>query len=102
MAPMNGPKNGIIFVIPIIQLISSEYSHPKRVIHMKHIIPTISESIIFPFMNLPKVLFVYEAPSNISLAAFSLKNATTIFLLCAAKVSFIFRKYTHIITAANI
>ena len=92
IAPINGPKNGMILVIPTMQLISSVYSHPKIVMHTKHSRPMIRESMILPLINPPKVLFVKEAPSRISFAVCSLKNATITFLLCAANRSLLFRK----------
>ena len=64
IAPINGPKNGMIFVIPTIQLISSGYSQPNSVMLIKQSTPIIAESISLPLMNPPKVLFVYCADKN--------------------------------------
>ena len=78
---MNGPKNGIMLVIPIIQLISSVYSHPNIDMKMKHSIPIISESMILPFMNPPNVLFVKCAPARISSAVSFLKTDIITFFI---------------------
>ncbi|MPN30960.1 hypothetical protein SDC9_178431 [bioreactor metagenome] len=58
IAPKNGPKNGIILVIPIITDISIVYGilNTVKIINVKT--PIIAESIIFPLKNLPKVSFV--------------------------------------------
>ena len=97
IAPINGPKNGMMFVMPMMQLISRLYSHPKMLMMMKHRMPMIAESMILPLMNPPKVLLVYSAPCRISSAVLSLKCATMIFLACAPSVSLMFRIYTHTI-----
>ena len=56
MAPKKGPKNGIIFVTPIITLINTQNGIPKILVITKHRIPMIMESNIFPTKNPPKVL----------------------------------------------
>ena len=58
IAPITGPKNGIILVTPIINAISTGYSILRIVHPKKHKTPIISESTIFPTIN----------PENLSLA----------------------------------
>ena len=53
--PINGPKNGIMFVTPTIVLISSEYGILVHTQKMKQRIPTMSESISFPLRKPPKI-----------------------------------------------
>ena len=56
IAPKNGPKNGTIFVTPTITLINTQKGIPIMLVQMKHNIPIMMESIIFPTKNPPKVL----------------------------------------------
>ena len=55
IAPKNGPKNGIILVIPITTDIRSIYGILNIVNIIKVSIPIINESKILPLKNLPKV-----------------------------------------------
>ena len=58
IAPINGPKKGIIFVIPMIKDTKIEYGI-LNIESMKNvIIPTISESSNLPLTNRPKILLV--------------------------------------------
>ena len=79
IAPINGPKNGIIFVIPIITEINNEYGILKIVKIIKVKTPIIAESIIFPPINFPNVKLVRLARFKIIFACLSLNNATTTF-----------------------
>ena len=64
---------------------------------MKHMIPMIKESINFPLINCPNVLLTYLA-SYMNLNAFSSFIVANIsFLHCAANMSLLFRKNTHMI-----
>ena len=54
-APIKGPKQGIMFVIPTIRLISRVYGRRRIVMRMKHRIPMIRESMAFPMTKPPKI-----------------------------------------------
>ena len=58
IAPKNGPKNGIILVIPIITDISIVYGILNTVSIINVNTPIIAESIILPLKNLPNVSLV--------------------------------------------
>ena len=58
IAPINGPKNGIIFVTPIITDINKVYGILNIVNTINDNTPIIAESIIFPIKNLPSVSLV--------------------------------------------
>ena len=55
IAPKNGPKNGIMLVIPIMTDISIVYGILNIVSTINVNTPIIAESIIFPLKNLPNV-----------------------------------------------
>ena len=55
MAPINGPKNGIMLVTPIITEINKVYGILNKENTMKDNTPIIAESIILPLKNFPKV-----------------------------------------------
>ena len=55
-APINGPKKGIIFVMPMITAINNEYSILNNTKTIKQIIPIIKESSSFPSKNLYRFL----------------------------------------------
>ena len=57
MAPIYGPKNGMILVTPTITLINSGYGIFKMDTPMKQRIPIIKESISLPEIKPPKILF---------------------------------------------
>ena len=80
IAPINGPKNGIILVIPILVLMSTGNSILKIVIRIKQIIPMIKESRIFPVIKPLRDLFIFETILPISADIFSGKSAIFIFL----------------------
>ena len=50
-APINGPKYGIIFVIPTIRLTIGVNGSLSIVIRKKHIHPIMNESTVFPSTN---------------------------------------------------
>ena len=77
IAPMNGPKKGITLVIPTTTLIRTVRGNPKTVMAIKHIIPMIMESMIFPLIKPPKVL-LHSSPNSKILAALSLEKAAKI------------------------
>ena len=54
-APINGPKKGITSVIPTTTLMSRANGSPNMLMAIKHSMPTIMESMIFPLINPPKV-----------------------------------------------
>ena len=58
IAPINGPKNGIILVIPMITPINAGASNPMKESPAKHNNPMIAESIIFPTKNPLNILSV--------------------------------------------
>ena len=55
MAPINGPKNGIMLVTPIITEINKVSGILNKENTMKDNTPIIAESIILPLKNFPKV-----------------------------------------------
>ena len=69
-APINGPKNGMIFVTPTTTLISTAYRMCTAEVNIKHMIPMIQESKILPLINPPNTTFAYEHPSMILLPVF--------------------------------
>lgn len=59
IAPINGPKYGIIFVRPTNILTITAYDEPilNNFIPKRHIIPMINESIVLPIINPLKMSF---------------------------------------------
>ena len=80
IAPKNGPKNGIIFVTPIITLIKTQNGVPRRLVPMKQIKPIIMESKILPTKNPPNVLFANRTLLISRFAVSVDKKAYAIFL----------------------
>ena len=70
-APINGPKNGITFVTPMITLISSSYGSLNRCIRIKQRIPMIRESISFPIIKPENAFLINWNSATTILAAFS-------------------------------
>ncbi len=79
IAPINGPKNGITFVIPIITEIKTIYGILKIAKIIRVRIPIITESTIFPPINFPNVKLVRLAKSKIMVVCLGLKIEVTIF-----------------------
>ena len=75
IAPIYGPKNGITFVTPTITLTSNVYGIFNILSPIKHNIPIITESIIFPMMNPPKISLLLIVKCKIIFAEFGLKIA---------------------------
>ena len=53
MAPINGPKNGMMFVTPTTTLMSIAYGMRSAVIPTKHRMPMMRESSSLPLMKPP-------------------------------------------------
>ena len=78
--PINGPKNGIILVTPIITEINNIYGI-LNIVNIKNVnTPIINESKILPPINLLNVILLCVASLKINLALFSEHIAYTIFL----------------------
>lgn len=73
IAPIKGPKNGIILVMPTKTLISKAYGILQSDVTMKQSIPMIMESIILPLINPLNILSVYLISSITLSAHFPLK-----------------------------
>ena len=87
IAPINGPKNGIILVTPIITDINKVYGILNIENTTNDNTPIIAESIILPLKNFPNISFVLCVNSKILLAILSENNAHVIFLFIAKKYS---------------
>ena len=83
MAPINGPKYGMTFVTPTITETSIALGMPSSDIPMKHRIPMIRESRIFPPIKPPNTWFASAARSRIQSAFFFGRTAYQIFLMPA-------------------
>ena len=51
MAPMNGPKNGMMFVTPMMVEMSAGYGNRNRLQHTRQMMPMMSESSSLPLMK---------------------------------------------------
>ena len=69
-APIKGPKNGIMFVTPMITLISSSYGSLNRFIRIKQRIPMIRESISFPMIKPENAFLINRNSPTTMFAAF--------------------------------
>ena len=79
IAPINGPKKGIIFVIPTIKDTKIVYGILTMVNTIKVNIPIIMESNIFPDRKLPNILLLLWLNSIILFALSSENKALVIF-----------------------
>ena len=75
IAPINGPKNGMIFVTPTITAIRCGYGRPRISMAIKHKIPMIAESRIRPLMNPLNMRFACWLTSITALARSFLRQA---------------------------
>ena len=91
IAPINGPKNGMMLVTPTTTLIRIAIGSLSADIAMKHKMPIIIESIILPLINPPKVSLQILPNVNIFSAFCGLHTARTSFLPCAENASLLFR-----------
>ena len=87
MAPIKGPKNGMILVTPTTTLTSIGNGSPRRLMAAKQSMPIIMESIILPLINPPKVSLLMVPSSKISSAISGLNTASTSFLAWAINFS---------------
>ncbi len=83
IAPMKGPKNGMMFVTPTITLMSMAMGRRRIDMETKHRRPMMRESMTLPLMNPPNVSLLMCPSSKILPAVSSLQTDRMNFLACA-------------------
>ena len=97
IAPINGPKNGMTFVTPIMIDTSSAWGVPMSIVPAKQIKPMITESMIFPIKKPRNVRFTRSVLPRIYFACSSENIANRIFLACSEKPRRLSRQYADTI-----
>ena len=102
LAPIKGPKNGMILVTPIMVLTHIVYGRFRMLIKIKQSTPIIAESMSLPLMKPPKVLLVKYANSKTASDRSLFNVAEMIFFVCALNNSLLLRKYTQMMIPIKI